>query len=511
MERVKTIVLSTALACVMALPGLAQDAPKRGGTLTQAVDLEPATLDPIYGNAPGKDRGVYTQMLENLFVQDEAGNFVPQLATSWEIAPDQKSIVFKLREGVVFHDGTPFDAEAVKFNLDRVIDPAQKARARQFVGDMASIEVIDPLTVKVNFSAPSGSVLAGLANEAGMISSPTAVKAKGADYARNPVGTGPFRFVSWKGGDRIAVERFDTYWGKDEKGQQLPYLDAVVTRFIPNTTVKIVELRSGNVQLGDLVQVKDYGQIERDGNTELVPNHVGTAQYMSFNLTKPPFNNPDLRRAVAHGINRNTMERVVSRGEGVIAPTFEPPSSWAFAAALKPHSYDLAQAKEYYKKSGHSGPITLAIIQRDPDTQIAQIIQSQLKDVGITVNIETLERQAWLDKILSYNYDMALQRANTPRVDPDMSFSTYYSRNAGSNYAGIKDEKIFNDVAAARGTTNLEERKKLYSDIQRQLLDEYYQTFFFWRANKDVKRKNIKGVRRELSGNWLVDRAWIAD
>jgi peptide/nickel transport system substrate-binding protein len=484
--------------------------PRIGGTLTQAVDLEPVTLDPAFGNAPGKDRAFFTMILENLFVQDPKGKLVPQLAESWEIAPDEKSITFKLREGVTFHDGTPFDAEAVKFNFDRLVDPVLKPRARQFVTDLKSTDVIDASTVRVNFTNPSGAVISGLANDAGMISSPTAVKKLGEDYGRNPVGTGPFRFKGWAGGNRIEVAKFEKYWGKDEAGRQLPYLDGVITRFIPNTTVKIVEVRSGNVQVGDLVQVKDYAQIESDPATQLVENPVGTAQYMSFNLTRPPFNNIDFRKAVAMAIDRNVISKVIAKGEGVVSPFFEPPSSWAYSNKVTGHKFDLEEARKHLKASGFTGGISLAIIQRDPDTQIAQILQSQLKQIGVDVKIESFERQAWLDRILKYEYDFALQRANTPRVDPDMSFSVYYSRKAPSNYAGIKDDKIFDGVDAARGTTNQAERAKIYANIQQTILDNYYQTFLFWRANKDIKRAEIMGMRRELSGNWLFDRAWIA-
>ncbi|MGK6314328.1 ABC transporter substrate-binding protein [Neorhizobium sp. DT-125] len=504
------IALGVAAALMSSASGVAaQQKPHRGGVLTAAMDLEPATLDPAFGNAPGKDRSVYMQIFENLYYQAADGTLTPQLAESWVLAEDGKSIVFKLRKGITFHDGTPFDAKAVKFNFDRIVNPDVKARARQFVVDMVSTDIIDDSTVRVNFRAPSGAVLAGLANEAGMIVSPTALQANPDGFARNPVGTGPFRFVSWRGGDRITVERFKDYWGKAPDGDQLPYLDGVVTRFIANSAVKIVEVRSGNVQLGDTILDKDYAQIESDPNVDVFPNHVGTAQFSSFNLTRPPFNNIELRKAVAYGINREVISRVVTGGTGVVTATFEPPSSWASDPNLKPHAYNPELARKHYAASGHKGAITLSVIQRDPDTRIAQIIQSQLAEVGIKLNIETLERQAWLDKVLSYNYDMALQRANTPRVDPDMSFSTYYSRNAGSNYPGVRDEAIFNAVDKARSMNDQKERAKVYSDIQRMLLDNYYQTYFFFRSNVDIIRTEVHDVGRDFSGQWFFTQAWL--
>ena len=132
-----------------------------------------------------------------------------------------------------------------------------------------------------------------------------------------------------------------------------------------------------------------------------------------------------------------------------------------------------------------------------------------MAEIGIKLNIETLERQAWLDKVLGYKYEMGLQRAGTPRVDPDMSFSTYYSRNAGSNYPGVRDQAIYDGVDKARSMNDQQQRAKLYSDIQRRLLDNYYQTFFFFRNNVEIIRTNVHDVGRDFSGQWFFARAWL--
>ncbi|MBD9597294.1 ABC transporter substrate-binding protein [Ensifer sp. ENS05] len=505
------LVFYAATAIVGLTVSAAATDPHKGGTLAIAFDPEPASLDPIFGVSPGKDRMIFRQVFENLFIQNVDGTLAPQLAKSWEIAADGLSITFKLREGVTFHDGVPFDAEAVKFNLDRVTDPANKARVRSAVSDIKSTEVLDPGTVRINFVAPSGVVLSGLANEAGMMSSPSAVKTKGRSYARNPVGTGPFKFVEWRGGDRLVVTRNETYWGKDEAGRPLPYLDGVETRFIANPAVKLVELRAGNVHIVDLVPAKDAEQVRALPDVELVGSNIGSAQYASFNLTKPPFDNIELRKAVALAVDRTLLDKVVSRGQGTVVPTFEPASSWAFPMDVSGHQTDIAGAKSAYEKSGHKGPITISVIQREPDSLIAQVLQSQLAAAGIQLKIDILERQAWFDKVLKYDYEMALQRATTPRADPDMSFGYYYGREAGANYAGIKNEEIFSLVEAARKATNLDERKKDYSKIQEIVLDQYYQTFFSWRANLEAVSRKVQGSSRELSGALSFEKASLVE
>lgn len=498
-----------ALGVAAASPAFAQEAPKRGGILVQSMDVEPASLDPAFGNAPGRDRTVYTQIFENLLVQDGKGNLLPQLATSWEIAPDQLSITFRLRENVVFHDGTPLDAEAVAFNLNRIIDPNAKTRARQFVSDMKSATAVGPLTVRVDFTQPSASVISGLANEAGMISSPKAIRELGTDYGRRPVGTGPFVFESWTSGNQIKVRRFDGYWGRDEKGEKLPYLDGVTNRIIVDTASKIVEARAGTVNITDAIQPKDYAQVERDPNLMLEESLGSNLQILSFNLTRAPFNDEKLRRAFVHGINRALIEKVASSGQGLVLKGLEPPQSPIFGETLRDYDFDPAKAKAAYQESGHKGVVKLSIIQRDPDTRIAQIIQAQMAAIGVRVEIESLERLAWGDKIYSHNYDIALHRMSAPKVDPDVNFGAYYARTAGANHSGHKDEKIFELIAQGRKTLDPQARKAIYVAFQQHLLDNAYQLPLTSVRDRGIIRKDVAGLRQEFSGAYLFDRAWL--
>lgn len=494
-------------AFVHVAPEARAQAPQRGGTLTAAVDLEPASLDPAYSNA-STDRRIYNLFIENLLQQDDTGKFVPVLAESWEYSADRKSITFKLRKGVKFHDGTDFDAAAVKFNLDRIVDPANNTRARQYLGDYASTDVVDASTVRINMKQPSGAFMSVLALEAGSMLSPTAIKAMGQSFGRKPVGTGPFKVVSWTSG-RVEVERFDGYWKDGADGRKLPYLDKVVVRVISNTAVKIVELKAGGIQIGDAIQVKDFDQVERDASLRLVDTIQGIQQYMAFNVTRPPFDNADLRKAVALAINRPVIERVISRGQGTVSQGLKPPSSLAYDKSIKGHGFDVAAARAAYQKSGHKGPITLVVIQRDPDTQIAQMLQSMLKEAGIELKIEVLERQAWLDKVLGKTYQVGILRASIPRPDPDLTFSNFYGKNAKQNYSGFQNERIDVLVDQARRESDPEKRRKAYAELQQVLLDNYAETYFFFRPNKEVVRQEVQNFRREFAGTWLYGDLWL--
>lgn len=507
MTRRAAILLAMAMAAALPSTPVAAQAPQRGGTLTVAVDLEPASLDPAFSNA-STDRRVYNLFAENLLQQDEKGAFRPMLAEGWEYAADRRSITFRLRKGVRFHDGTEFDAAAVKFNLERVADPANNARARQYLLDLASVDVIDGHTARVNLKQPSGGFLAVLALEAGSMLSPAAIRSMGAEFARKPVGTGPFRVVSWTSG-RVEAERFDGYWRDGADGRKLPYLDKVVVRVIANTAVKLVELKAGGIQVGDAIQVKDFDQVERDPSLMLSDTIQGIQQYMAFNVTKPPFDNIDLRRAVALAINRPAIERVISRGQGVVSQGLKPPSSLAYDRSIRGHGHDVAAARAAYQKSGHKGPITLVVIQRDPDTQIAQLLQAMLKEAGIELKIEVLERQAWLDKVLGRTFQVGILRASIPRPDPDLTFSNFYGKGARQNYSGFLDDRIDALLETSRRESDIDVRRKAYAEIQQVLLDNYAETYFFFRPNKEVLRREVQGFSREFAGTWIYADAWL--
>ncbi len=478
--------------------------PVKGGNLSAAIVLETASLDPIFGNAGGADRSFYNLYTENLLYQDAQGAFHPVLAESWELAPDRLSLLFRLRQGVKFQDGTAFDADAVKFNLDRVIDPAVNARARQYMTDLDSTEVVDPLTVRVKLKRPSGPFLTTLSNEPGSMVSPTAVRQRGADFARNPVGTGPFVVTKW-GAGRLEAKRFDGYWGRPA------WLDTVTLRVISNTAIKLVELKSGNVQLGDVVQVKDMPEIEADPKLTLIDTIQQITSYISFNNQAAPFkDNIELRKAIAYAMNREAIEKAISRGQGGVLTAVEVPSSRAWDKSLVGHPYDPKAARAAYEKSGHKGPLTLLVIQRDPDTQVAQLIQAMCKSAGIDLRIEVLERLAWVERVLNGKYELGVLRASSPLPDPDMTFSQFYGRAAANDYSGIRNPEIWDMVDQARSLTDMAERRRIYVAVQQKILDNYWQTYLFWRPQKEVARKELQGFSREYSGAWRYNDMWLA-
>lgn len=475
---------------------------RRGGTLTAGFSIEPAGLDPAFGDAPSVDRSIYNLFYDNLFHLTSDGQFRAALATEWQVAADGLSITFRLRSGVVFHDGTAFDAAAVKASLERVVDPALNAPYARNLADMAAVEVIEPSVVRIRLKQPSGVFMTSLATEPGMI----ARVAPGVDLRRAPVGTGPFRFQQWVGGNALTAVRNERYWRIGDDGQPLPYLDQVVFRFIRNTTVKITEARAGSVQLTDSIQTRDFEAVEADPNLVLPRGSQGIHQWMTFNVTKPPFANADLRRAVLHAINREGLARVIAGRHGRITPTLITPEDWIFDGSLQAPRHDLAAAREALRRSGFSGEVSIAAIQRDPDSQIAQLLQAQLQQAGIRARVEVLERQAWLDRVLRKNHEIGLLQINQPRPDPDTTFAPTFGRGAAFNWSGAEDPVLMDLVDQARASLDRQRRRELYVDIQRRILANDWYAFLFTRPISDILRRNVRGLETEVHGPWRLER-----
>jgi peptide/nickel transport system substrate-binding protein len=504
------VVTALALAAGLASNSSALAAgPERGGTLTVALRLTAASLDPLFGNALGVDRRIYNLYAENLLYQDEAGKFHPMLAESWETSPDGKTITFRLRRDVKFTDGTPFNAEAVKFNLERLLDPKTVSQTKDMLKDLQSVHVVDPYTVRVNLRQKSAVALSMLAYEPGSMMSPTAIKEKGADFARQPVGTGPFQIVSWSG-NQISATRNPNYWRKAENGQALPYLDKVEIKIVANSAIRLIELQSGNAQIIDSMEAKDFDKISANPSTALLPGSTGMMQYLAFNVTAPPFNNLDLRKAVSLAINRAAVEKVIGRGAGgALGNSLEAPVTWVYDDKLRGHEFNPTLARELYKKSGHQGPMVLTVIQRDPDAQIGPLLQSMLKSAGMEVQVEMLERQAWLAKVLPRKFEMGLWQG-VGRAEPDLNFANFYGANAGGNYAGFDTAPVTAGlVAQARTVTDNEARRKLYSQVQQHILDNYYNTPLFWRPIQEAASKRVQGLKREASMAFFYGDLWL--
>src|SRR5919198_914769 len=343
-------------ATLRAPSALAQDTPKKGGTLRVGFYIEAATMDPHLSGSK-VDRQVYHNIYEPLVTLDNKLGVRPGLAESWS-QPDPRTLVFKLRRGVKFHDGTDFTAEAAKFNFDRMKSEPKSIRKGE-VANIESVEVADPLTIKINLKKPDASLLATLTDRAGMMISPKVVHERGVELGRNAkgAGTGPFEFVEWVKDDHLLIKRNENYWNT----QGGPYLDRVRYRPIPDDTVKLQSLQSGEIDVMDYVQPRDVAAVKADKNlTELdVPSLADFAYQLNFG--RPPFNVKALRQALAYSLDLEQIVKGVWLNVGVPANGPIPPTSWAYDRSIAPIKRDLARAKAKLAEGGRPNGFTFTV------------------------------------------------------------------------------------------------------------------------------------------------------
>src|SRR5215472_2878740 len=316
--------------------GTTNGTPKMGGTLKIAQETEINTLDP---NTSGLvvEREIYYNMYDSLIGIDPKLNFVPELATAWKFT-DDKTLVLTLRQGVKFQDGTDFNADAVKFNLDRYMTSTDPAAARKSdLASVQSVEVQSPTSAVLHLKRADATLLAVLVDRAGMMLSPTAVKQLGAGLTTAPVnaGSGPFEFVEWKRDDNLTLKRNPDYWRKDSAGRQLPYLDQLIYRRITDLSAILASLKTGDVDMARVVAGKDVSAVQSDST--LVYNSVPSLGYNGFQLNHsvPPFNDPAKAKAVALAVDRAQILQNVAFGVGIVSHGPITPSSWAYDAAEK--------------------------------------------------------------------------------------------------------------------------------------------------------------------------------
>lgn len=505
--------MATGLAAMIGAAGASAQEPRIGGTLTASVILTLRSLDPIFGDADTIDRFVFNQIYEPLLRMNDRGEFVPILATSWEFSEDNMAITLTLRDDVVFHDGTPFNAEAVVFNIMRLRNTTEGTTRAGDVAHVADVEVLGEHEVRIHLSQPSGSALAGLAMDGTLMISPAAYELHGEDYGRNPVGTGPFEFVEWVGQERVVLARNEAYWQTDDEGRALPYLDGLVIRSIPTYATAMLELESGGTQLMQGINPQDFERIDADPDINLVDSPQVTSQMMVFNVQKPPFDDKRVRQAVALSIDREALAQAIGGDYGAVYATMMPPADWAYDPDLPGWDYDPDRARELLAEAGHEGlTLDLAIIQREPDTTVGQIVQQMVRSSGINLELSILERQSWIERVVSQKtFDMGMLIGFFPRPDPHESWGRYFWDDGGSNWSNHDNQELFDAITAAQIEVDPDQRREMYADIARTVLDESYMIFLFARPAFQAARTNVYGVEQDVGGAWVLTRTWLEE
>ncbi len=498
----RIIGLGLALFMVGALAGAT---PRYGGTLTIAMEYDPATLDPlVMTDTPASN--VFMHVAEALFRLGPGGELEYILAKSFEASDDGLVWTFYLQEGVKFHDGTPFNAEAAKWNLLRFRDEATFGPTLG-MNYIADIEAIDDHTMRIHLSGPFAPLLVGLAHSFTGFLSPTAVAA-GVDH---PVGTGPFVFVRWIPGTELVLEKNPNYWGEG------PYLDRLVFLPIPEGGTRVMKLLAGEVDVTTVVPPDDVPIVNADPKAEVVIIPSLTIQYVGMNCQRGPLANPLVRQALNYAVDKQEIVDFVFGGFASVAAAPFSPGVFGYHAP-GPYVYDVEKAKDLLTKAGYPNGFKTTL-RYNPGwrTLGAEVIQAQLKVVGIEVELISMEWGSYLDFTLRpvdrSETDIYMLGWSTVTGDADYTlYSLFHGTQwapAGSNRSFYKNETVDDLLTAARTTPAPELREQYYAQAIELIWDEAPWLFLLNPDHRYGARTNVRGLVFHPNFTVQAHLAWL--
>jgi ABC-type transport system substrate-binding protein len=417
--------------------------PKPGGTLRVAWEAD------VTGFDPGFSRGIQSYYLKgNLFnplvTVDENLNFVPELAESWETQENGKVYVFHLRKGVKFHDGTDFNAEAVRWNILWTTNPESQSVMDAFLDTIETVEVIDAHTVKIILKYPTFTLLPALAQyrEGLLIKSPTAYEKFGKQEAtRNPVGTGPFKLGRWDQNNLIVLEKNKDYWKPG-----LPYLDRVELKIMKDGVTRATAIRAGEVDYVSWMPREHADRVKKDPKIQLWAGKGSATAFSAFNVSLKPFDDQRVRIAVAgYGIDRVAIAKAALLGYGGPQWSYLPPGAKGHKDFPELYPYNPEKARALLKEAGfdEQNPLQYSIITHTGETALptmATIMKTQLAKIGVQLNVEVLDRPIFLKRINGHDYQQLLNASSHMLDAYDRASSL--DRHAGVNIPYHQDPKV---------------------------------------------------------------------
>jgi len=447
--------------------------------LVIGIPLEPPHLDPTAGAAAAIREVTYANVFEGLTRIGPNGEVLPDLAESWTISDDGKVYTFKLHSGVKFHDGADFSAEDVKFSLDRARAENSVNAQKQLFAAIDKVDVVDPATVKVTLTHPQGSFLYNMGWGDAVIVSP-----KSADTNKEkPVGTGPFKFGNWAKGSSITLLKSDHYWGAPV------FLEKVEFRIVPDAAAAVPALLSGDIQAFPFFDPDSVSQVKDDPRFKVVVGATEGETILSINNKKPPFDKLQVRQAISYALDRKAIIDGASAGLGLPIGSHMSPANKYYVDLTGRYPHDVAKAKELLKEAGLENGFK-ATLKLPPTTYArlgGEIIASQLRDVGINLEIIPVEWAQWLDQVFTKkDYDLTIVSHTEPNDIDIYSRKDYYF-----NYANPAFNKVIADLEL---TSDEAKRKELYAQAQKILADDAVVGFLYELPKVGVWDAKLQGL-----------------
>ncbi len=504
--------------------------PKGGGTLTRAMTSEPAQIDPQ--GAPNSGLSlVMPYLFDTLVVRDADNRLLPLLADSWDAAPADgtgaagSAITVRLKAGVTFQDGTAMDAEAVRFTFQRFKESGMKSPIYGGIQQIDSITAVDPLTVRFTFKEPAANFWSTISMPYAGIISPASAKKMAETGKGSLIGTGPFILGEWKAGQSITLKRNPAYnWGADlTQNHAAPYLDTMVFKVIPDATTQLAALEAGEVDAIFINEPSHRTKLQNNPSVRLEDTVLNSLIYLGFNCRKSPFTDVRVRQALSHAVNKDDIVKIALGGIGMVASAPLPPTLPGYDPSLKSYElgYDPQKAQALLRQAGFAQGAdgiwmrdgqalrgTLLTSNRAPNDSIATLLQSQLKAIGVPVDIQQLDSKAVMDATTAGKFDLLLWRYDWNDADA-LNIYLGGDRVGTTNRVSYSNPDV--DRLLAQGAHEMDEakRKQVYVQAQRLILQDAPWQPLYVPLDVLAINKRVDGVHIGFMGRMLVNDARI--
>jgi len=473
-------------------------------TIGQSADLF-ISLDPQH-TMDNASYSIQKPMLEGLIGFNEKMEQIPQLAEKWDASPDARVYTFYLRKGVKFHDGTPFNAAAVKDNFDRVRNPDNKLLRYTLYKVISQMDVLDEYTVRFTLSEPFGAMIATFAHPAGAISSPTAVKNEGKDYGTKPVGTGPYKFAEWVPNDHITLVKNSDYWDRANAAK----VDKLIIKSMPEDGSRLAMLQKGEAQFINPVPYAMAEVVQQDKSLSLVESESVYTSWVAINIQKQPFNDVRVRQALNHAIDKEAIIKALLRGHAKLADSPLAPRVWGYIP-VKTYPYDPAKAKALLAEAGYPNGLPKKVLLRGSAQtsrkEVMVALQGQLKQVGVDVEVLALSVPALRERLapLAENrgeLDFAGFSPSTGDADwglrPILTKDNWPPTNYTIGF--YTNPKVEEAIKAGLQTADPAKRKAAYAEAQRVIMDDCPWIFLWVEYLLGGSRANVGGISTQPDG-----------
>lgn len=512
-SRTMHVVLTGLFMMIIASAGLATAG---DNTLRLALESDPVNIDPRFGTDVNSAR-VYQLVCNGLLQKDPQSNLIPDLAESWE-NPDDKTYIFHLRQGVKFHDGTEFTAEDVKYTFETILDPEMNSPKAYALEKIETLESLDPYTLKIVLTETFAPFLIEMTLP--LVPKQATEQLPDKRFSETLIGTGPFKLVEWKHDEQVVFEANTDYF------EGAPKLDRIVMKIIPDDTVRFLELQQGSIDFVQNAIPPDMVPLaKQDDNLKVVAAESIVIYYLGFNLQDPILQNVNVRQAIAYAINRQTLVEHLLKGQASLATGLLSPANWAYEPDVHTYPYDPETAMKLLDEAGYPDPDgdgpqpRFSIVYKTSTSplriQIGEVVQDQLKQVGIEISeIETYEWAKFYQDIKDGNFQIYTLRW-VGITEPDIFYSIFHSSMFppdGRNRGRYVNARIDELTEQGRTIIDVAERKLIYSEVQKILAEELPYIYLWYPHNIVVMNQRVHGFIQYPDGDFASFKdVWLEE